>query len=101
MSLDDLPPISEEARQRFSELEAQGDAAIDFSDIPELGEDAFKNAERGKFYRATKRQLTLRLDADILDWFKRNHPRGYQTAMNKVLVEYMLSQQREARKKAG
>jgi uncharacterized protein (DUF4415 family) len=42
---------------------------------------------RGKFYRPVKKQVTLRLDADVLDWFKAQQggARGYQTAINAAL----------------
>ena len=50
----------------------------------------WSGAERGLFYRPVKRQLTLRLDADTVAWFKRNvtSDEGYQTRINRVLREY-------------
>lgn len=35
-----------------------------------------------------KQQITLRLDGDVIDWFKSQGP-GYQTRMNAVLCSYM------------
>ncbi len=63
------------------------DENIDFSDIPPLGEGFWKNAVRGKFYRPNKKQVTLRLDADLIEWFKAQQggARGYQTAINAAL----------------
>ena len=63
------------------------DEDIDFSDIPPLGEGFWKNAVRGKFYRPNKKQVTLRLDADLIEWFKAQQggARGYQTAINAAL----------------
>ncbi len=55
---------------------------IDLSDIPEVTD--WSKAERGKFYRPIKRQVTLRLDSDILDHFARDG-RGYQTRINAAL----------------
>jgi uncharacterized protein (DUF4415 family) len=35
-----------------------------------------------------KRQMTIRLDGDVIDWFKAQG-KGYQTRMNAVLRQYM------------
>lgn len=64
---------------------------IDFSDIPEARAQDWNDARRGVFFRPVKRQITLRLDADILAWFK-SHPapgKGYQTSINHALREYV------------
>jgi uncharacterized protein (DUF4415 family) len=65
------------------------DEDIDFSDAPELGPDFFENAI---LWPGPKKQITLRVDPDVLTFF-RKHGRGYQTTMNAVLRKYM-----EARK---
>ncbi|MEZ4504265.1 MAG: BrnA antitoxin family protein [Thermomicrobiales bacterium] len=39
---------------------------------------------------ACKKQITLRLDPDIIEFFKAGGP-GYQTRMNAVLRSYMLA----------
>jgi len=44
---------------------------------------------RNPFYRPVKRQLTVRLDADVVAWLRRQG-RGYQTRLNRVLREAML-----------
>ena len=48
-------------------------------------------AWRGVFFRPIKKQLTLRLDADVIDWFKTHAPNGegYQTSINSALREYV------------
>ena len=81
------PPLTDEQRQRLRALDDLKDEDIDFSDIPPLGEDFWQNAVRGKFYRPVKRQVTLRLDADLIEWFKAQQggARGYQTAINAAL----------------
>lgn len=58
------------------------DDTIDTSDIPEVTD--WSNWTRGKPGRPLKEQVTLRLDADILAWFKAKQAgqRGYQTAIN-------------------
>jgi len=51
-------------------------------------------AKRGLFYRPVKQQLTLRLDADVVAWFKRHTTsnEGYQTRINRALREYVQGQ---------
>ncbi len=63
---------------------------IDYSDIPELDDEFFKNAVRVN-WPPTKSQLTIRLDADVLAWLKSNG-RGYQTRINHILRVAMESQ---------
>jgi uncharacterized protein (DUF4415 family) len=62
---------------------------INTRDIPEVRD--WSGARRGVFYRPIKQQLTLRIDLDVLDWF-RSHAsegRGYQTDINRALREYV------------
>jgi len=47
-------------------------------------------AERGEFYRPMKEQITLRLDKDVIAWF-RTGGEGYQTRINEALREYVVS----------
>ena len=56
------------------------------------------NAKRGLFYRPVKQQLTLRLDADVVAWFKARGKQGdgYQTRINRALREYVGQQSRKA-----
>lgn len=62
---------------------------IDYSDIPPLDEAFFKKAVEA--WPPTKQQLTIRLDADVLDWLKANG-RGYQTRINRILRAAMEMQ---------
>jgi uncharacterized protein (DUF4415 family) len=55
---------------------------IDYSDIPPLGDDFFAKATAA--WPPAKHQLTIRLDADVLDWLRANG-RGYQTRINRIL----------------
>ena len=70
------------------------DDAIDTSDAPEVLD--WSGAQRGLFYRPVKQQLTLRLDADVVAWFKRHSTarEGYQTRINRALREYVQAQAR-------
>jgi uncharacterized protein (DUF4415 family) len=49
-------------------------------------------------YRAVKRQITLRIDADVIEWFKARARKGegYQTNINRALREYVEQHRREA-----
>jgi uncharacterized protein (DUF4415 family) len=78
------PP--EESRRQLAALAALAEGDIDTSDIPEVLD--WTGAKRGLFYRPVKQQLTLRLDADVIDWFRREGT-GYQSRMNAVLREYV------------
>ncbi len=92
--LEDLPPLTEAEREELRQLADKPDEDIDFSDIPELTEEDFA---RGVWRSGEpKQQVTVRLDRDILDFFKQGG-RGYQTRINAVLRAFVDAQ----RKKAG
>lgn len=76
-------------KRRLEKLSRQPDENIDTSDLPELTESFWQNAVRNPFYRPVKQQLTLRLDADIVAWLRRQG-RGYQTRANALLRDAML-----------
>lgn len=71
------------------------DDEIDVSDIP-VRKD-WSGAAVGRFYRPVKKQVTLRIDLDVLEWFKARGGR-YQTALNSALREHMARQSRTKRK---
>lgn len=92
-----VPPVTEEERRQLLQLSNErDDKTIDFSDIPASTDETWKNAVRGRFYRPVKQQVTLRLDSNTLDWFRRHTPKGYQTDINRVLAEYVAEQQKRA-----
>ena len=47
------------------------------------------------FYRPLKKPVTLRLDADVLAWFKKDGSR-YQTRINRALRQIMEGEMRRA-----
>jgi uncharacterized protein (DUF4415 family) len=96
-TLDTLPPLTEADRARLKALAARPDSEIDFSDIPEMTDEQWKNAERGHFYRPVKRQITARVDADVLAWLK-SQGKGYQSRINAILRREMLMVMRAAAK---
>ena len=82
-------PMTAGRRRRLARLAARPDRAIDFSDIPELTDKFWRNAIPNPFYRPVKQQLTLRLDADVIAWL-RKQGKGYQTRANALLRSAML-----------
>jgi uncharacterized protein (DUF4415 family) len=87
---DNLPPVSAESERLYKLAMAKPDSEIDTSDIPELTEEQFRTAVRGKFYRPVKAQITAMVDMDVLAWLK-SQGAGYQTRMNAILRREMLS----------
>lgn len=88
--------MTEESRDISADLErinAMSDEEIDYSDIPAVAD--FSGFKRGLFYRPEKQAVTIRLDADVVAWFKSTEPK-YQTAVNRVLREYMMSHRKSA-----
>jgi uncharacterized protein (DUF4415 family) len=76
-------------------LEELPDDQIDTTDIPEILD--WSGARRGVFYRPVKQQISLRLDADLISWFKAHAQggRGYQTDINRALREHIVQCERE------
>lgn len=77
--------MSKTSKTDWKRLGEMKDQDIDTSEIPELGEDFFKNAE---LHIPAKQSVTIRLDADVLEWFK-SQGTGYQTRINQLLRQYM------------
>lgn len=73
-------------REELDALEAMVDSDIDTRDIPEVID--WSGAERGRFYRPVKQLLSVRLDSDLVAWFKASGA-GYQTRINAALREYV------------
>ncbi len=83
-----------EDRSNDARLDAMTDAELEASiDKEEEGEIDWDTIQVG--LPLPKQQLTVRLDTEVIDWFKSRGP-GYQTRMNAVLRGYV-----EAQKKAG
>ncbi|HEY4904635.1 MAG TPA: BrnA antitoxin family protein [Candidatus Sulfotelmatobacter sp.] len=91
-----LPALTKKQRTRLKALATRPDREIDTSDIPEMTEEQWKNARRGQFYRPRKRQITARVDADVLDWLKQQG-KGYQSRINAILRREMLTSAKSAK----
>src|SRR6266446_6307430 len=87
-------------KRRLKKLSRGPDKEINTSDIPELTEKFWQNAVRNPFYRPVKKQLTLRLDTDVIAWLRRQG-RGYQTRANALLRDAMLEDLNPKRRKEG
>jgi uncharacterized protein (DUF4415 family) len=89
-------PLTDNELRQLEALEALPDDAIDTSDIPEISDETWARAQRGALYRPLKQSVTIRLDADILAWFRQQaEGRGYQTEINSVLRQHVMAQIRK------
>ena len=81
---------SRKSRTDWKRVDALQDSAIDFTDTPELTPEMFARAvvRRGLKPVNRKTQLTLRIDGDVLEWYRRQG-KGYQTLINALLRAYM------------
>src|ERR1035437_5927759 len=82
-------PMTAARKRELAQFAARPDSEIDLSDIPPLKASFWKNAVRNPFYRPVKQQLTVRLDADVVAWLRRQG-KGYQTRLNRVLRAAMI-----------
>ena len=89
-----LPPLTDRQRANLRALAARPDSEIDYSDIPAMTDEQLKNAVRGRFYKPVKRQITARVDADVLEWLKAQG-KGYQSRINAILRREMLASLKE------
>lgn len=89
-------PLSPEERDQLAKLAALPEDQIDTTDIPEAPEASWADVRRADLYRPVKTPVTIRLDADVLTWFKEHSASsGYQTEINRVLRRHVA----EAEKK--
>jgi len=85
---------STKSKTDFARLDKIKDEEIDYSDAPAITPEMFaKSIVRRGLKPRTKTQLTLRVDSDVLDWYKQQG-RGYQTKINMLLRAYMQEHQR-------
>lgn len=89
-------PLTAEQKKELAALARLPDDRIDTRSAPEVKN--WSGAKRGALYRPIKQQLTLRLDADVVAWFKRHAPKGegYQTNINRALRSHVQRQARKA-----
>jgi len=77
---------SKPSRTDWARVAAMTDEQIDYSDIPPLRDDFFKEARVR--WPEKKKQVTLRIDPDVIEFF-RKQGKGYQSMINAVLRKYV------------
>lgn len=77
--------MKKKSKTDWVRVKTMKDSEIDYSDISQLEKDFFKKAV---LWPGTKKQITLRLDPDVVDYFKKKG-RGYQSMINAVLRKYV------------
>ena len=81
-----MKKITKPQNKEIRALRRMKNEQIDLTDIPQSGD--WDKAVVGKFYRPIKKSLTIRLDADVLAWLKKQG-KGYQTRINGLLRNAM------------
>jgi uncharacterized protein (DUF4415 family) len=93
-----MPVKARAIKSDLDRIDKLRDKDIDYGDIPELDDDLF--AQPLVSWPPKKETITIRVDSDVLGWFKRQGT-GYQTRMNQVLRRYMdVAGQQRARPSA-
>ncbi len=89
--------ISLKSQTNWDRVDKLRDKNIDYSDNPEVTPEMFAKAVLRKGLKpvARKTQVTLRIDEDVLTWFKRQG-KGYQTRINSLLKAYKEAHQNES-----
>ncbi len=81
-----MKKLTKHQKQQIANIATKKDADIDLSEMPEVVD--WSGAEIGKYHRPPKKPVTMRLDADVLDWLK-SYGEGYQTKANMLLRHAM------------
>jgi uncharacterized protein (DUF4415 family) len=85
--------LIEPQKAELEALAALPDGQINTQAIPEQRD--WNSPQRGVFFRPVRQQITLRLDADLIFWFKTRIGDGYQASINNALREYIALHSRE------
>jgi uncharacterized protein (DUF4415 family) len=89
---DNPPSLTAEEQQAWEELQQMRDEDIDYSDIPPLPSTGWRRVS-DLVPAENKQQITLRLDADVIAFF-RGTGRRYQSRINAALREYVNAQKK-------
>jgi uncharacterized protein (DUF4415 family) len=94
--------ISQKSQTDWNRVDGLRDEDINLSDSPEVTPEMFAKAVLRKGLKPVvrKNQVTLRIDEDVLTWFK-NQGRGYQTRINALLKAYKEAHQNESNQISG
>ena len=89
-------PFSPEELEQLAKLRAMRDEDIDLGDIPELTDEQLSRGFRPGLHRSIKMPVTIRLDADIVGWFKEHAgDKPYQTEINRVLRQHVAKAEKK------
>ena len=88
LDLKNLPKLTAAQRKRLAAVAALPDKDIDYSDIPRSDKSVKWTRPGALVSTENKQQITLRLDAEVLDFF-RNTGKRYQSRINAALREYV------------
>jgi uncharacterized protein (DUF4415 family) len=83
-------PTSKQKR-KLAKLSVHPGSKMDLPDIPELTGNSWQHAVQSALYRPIKKQVTFRLDADVIAWLRKDG-KGYQTKANALLRDLMLKE---------
>jgi uncharacterized protein (DUF4415 family) len=83
--------MKKQSRTEWERIDHMPEQRIDYAESPKLDDDFFKDAV---IWPGNKKQITLRLDQDILEFFK-GQGKGYQRNINTVLRRYMQTQKKK------
>ena len=88
--------FSPEELAQSAHLEALRDEDIDLSDIPEITDEQWATAFRTGLHRPIKTPVTIRLDADVVGWFKEHAgDKPYQSEINRVLRQHVAKAEKK------
>ena len=90
VDLAELPPLSAADAELMKDLQHASDEEIDKTEIPLLSDAFWEAARPNPFYRPMKTSTTIRIDSDVLAWFKAQG-KGYQSRINAALRRTMLA----------
>ena len=78
--------------ERTRELYEQRNKDLDKGEFPPVHPDKWADAmRREEYFRPLKKQITMRLDADVLDWLK-SKGEGHLTRINEILRKTMTAE---------
>jgi uncharacterized protein (DUF4415 family) len=83
------PLSADELERQIAAASNIKDEEINTSDIQPLTDESFKKAIFNPYYKPVKKQLTVRLDAVLIEWLK-GQGKGYQTRLNDILKKAMI-----------
>ena len=87
--------ISERTKRLYEQRDKSLDSDPDSRPLPP--EKWAKAMRRDEYFRPVKKQTTVRIDKDILDWLK-SQGQGHLTRINEILRERMLAESEQRKR---